>query len=136
MELSMLRIVGRSEGVGKPMLFGTTREFLVHFGLKTLADLPKPKELEELLESGENKAEARQQLAMELKDLQERAGGKRTAEEVENSRPEDEGEEAELGSEDEVEAEQSPVDEVDVKGEGDGEEEDEDDERHGLGDER
>ena len=75
MELSMVRIVGRSEGIGKPMLFGTTREFLVHFGLKTLADLPKPKELEELLASGENKAEARQQLAMELQDLQERAEG-------------------------------------------------------------
>ena len=49
MELNMIRIVGRSDGVGKPMLFGTTKEFLVHFGLKTLADLPKPKELEELL---------------------------------------------------------------------------------------
>ena len=75
MELSMIRIVGRSEGIGKPMLFGTTREFLVHFGLKTLADLPKPKELEELLESGENKAEARQQIAMELQGLQGRAKG-------------------------------------------------------------
>ena len=73
MELSMIRIVGRSEGIGKPMLFGTTREFLVHFGLKTLADLPKPRELEELLESGENKAEVRQQMAMELQDLQDRA---------------------------------------------------------------
>ena len=75
MELSMIRIVGRSEGIGKPMLFGTTREFLVHFGLKTLADLPKPKELEELLESGEGKAEARQQMAMELQELQGRADG-------------------------------------------------------------
>ena len=75
MELSMIRIVGRSEGIGKPMLFGTTREFLVHFGLKTLADLPKPRELEELLESGENKAEARQQMAMELQGLQDRAEG-------------------------------------------------------------
>tara|TARA_Y100001978_G_C23642593_1_gene409052 strand:- start:312 stop:1106 length:795 start_codon:yes stop_codon:yes gene_type:complete len=75
MELSMIRIVGRSEGIGKPMLFGTTREFLVHFGLKTLADLPKPRELEELLESGENKAEARQQMAMELQELQGRAEG-------------------------------------------------------------
>jgi segregation and condensation protein B len=49
MELTMIRIVGRSDGVGKPMLFGSTKEFLIHFGLKTLADLPKPKELEELL---------------------------------------------------------------------------------------
>ncbi len=49
MEHNLVRIVGRSDGVGKPMLFGTTREFLTLFGLKSLADLPKPKELEELM---------------------------------------------------------------------------------------
>ena len=48
-EHGLVRISGRSEGIGKPMLFGTTREFLLHFGLKSLADLPKPRELEELL---------------------------------------------------------------------------------------
>ena len=53
MELDLVRIVGRSDGIGKPMLFGTTREFLVLFGLKSLADLPKPRELEELLAEGE-----------------------------------------------------------------------------------
>ena len=73
MEVNMVRIVGRSEGIGKPMLFGTTREFLVHFGLKGLSDLPKPKELEELLAEGQHKAEARQ-LALELDELQKRAG--------------------------------------------------------------
>ncbi|MFA6108102.1 MAG: SMC-Scp complex subunit ScpB [Candidatus Latescibacterota bacterium] len=61
MEVGMVRITGRSDGIGKPMLFGTTREFLVHFGLKNLADLPKPKELEELLAEGEQKARAREQ---------------------------------------------------------------------------
>ena len=55
LEVGMVRIVGRSEGIGRPMLFGTTREFLVHFGLKGLADLPKPKELEELLAEGARK---------------------------------------------------------------------------------
>ncbi len=56
MELNMIRLVGRSEGLGRPMLFGTTKEFMVHFGLKSLADLPKPKELEELLAAGASKA--------------------------------------------------------------------------------
>ena len=55
LEVDMVRIVGRSEGLGRPMLFGTTREFLVHFGLKGLTDLPKPKELEELLAEGARK---------------------------------------------------------------------------------
>jgi len=72
LEVNMVRIVGRSEGIGKPMLFGTTREFLVHFGLKGLSELPKPKELEELLAEGQYKAEARQ-LALELDELQKQA---------------------------------------------------------------
>ena len=55
LEINMVRIVGRSEGLGRPMLFGTTKEFMVHFGLKGLADLPKPKELEELLAEGESR---------------------------------------------------------------------------------
>ena len=56
-EANMVRMVGRSEGVGRPMMFGTTKEFMVHFGLKSLADLPKPKELEELLAEGARKHE-------------------------------------------------------------------------------
>ena len=44
-EANMVRMVGRSEGVGRPMMFGTTKEFMVHFGLKSLADLPKPKKV-------------------------------------------------------------------------------------------
>ena len=54
MEINLIRIVGRSDGLGKPHLFGTTKEFLLHFGLKGLTDLPKTKELEELL-AGEGK---------------------------------------------------------------------------------
>jgi segregation and condensation protein B len=66
MELKMVRIVGRSEGVGKPMLFGTTRDFLIHFGLKSLAELPKAKEIDELLASDDNKIELRRHLADSL----------------------------------------------------------------------
>lgn len=53
MEHNLIRIAGRSEGVGRPLLYGTTREFLRHFGLRTTADLPKLKELDELLKEGE-----------------------------------------------------------------------------------
>jgi segregation and condensation protein B len=74
MELDMARIVGRSDGVGRPMLFGTTKEFLIHFGLKSLAELPKPKELEELLAEGERKAQSRNQLALDL-NASDAAGG-------------------------------------------------------------
>jgi len=39
---------GRKNVVGKPILYKTTKEFLVQFGLKDLSELPTPKEFEEL----------------------------------------------------------------------------------------
>lgn len=36
----LLRIVGRSEELGRPIQYGTTKRFLQHFGLKSLKDLP------------------------------------------------------------------------------------------------
>ena len=39
-ERDLLRIVGRSEELGKPLLYGTTKRFLQLFGLKSLKDLP------------------------------------------------------------------------------------------------
>jgi len=47
LERRLVRIVGRKEVVGKPFLYGTTKEFLVHFGLNSLRDLPPLEEFEE-----------------------------------------------------------------------------------------
>ena len=47
LERRLVRIAGRKEVVGKPFLYGTTREFLVHFGLNSLRDLPPLEEFEE-----------------------------------------------------------------------------------------
>ncbi len=82
MELGLVRIAGRSDGIGKPMLFGTTRDFLILFGLKSLADLPKPRELEELLADGEKRAQAAEQLGIELneQDVEGQGGHKATDE--------------------------------------------------------
>ena len=41
----LVKIVGRAEVVGRPMLYGTTRKFLEIFGLNSLNDLPKAEEL-------------------------------------------------------------------------------------------
>jgi segregation and condensation protein B len=49
LEKRLIRIVGRKEVVGRPMLYGTTREFLLHFGLRDLAELPKIEEFAEVL---------------------------------------------------------------------------------------
>jgi segregation and condensation protein B len=40
MERDLLRIVGRSEQLGRPLLYGTTKYFLQAFGLRRLEDLP------------------------------------------------------------------------------------------------
>jgi segregation and condensation protein B len=46
LDRKLITTAGRKEVVGTPFLYKTTKEFLVHFGLKALADLPKPEELE------------------------------------------------------------------------------------------
>lgn len=48
LEKKLIRISGRKAVVGRPLLYATTREFLVHFGLNTLEDLPSFRELEEV----------------------------------------------------------------------------------------
>jgi segregation and condensation protein B len=40
LEKKLVRVLGRKKVVGKPFLYGTTPEFLAHFGLNTLQDLP------------------------------------------------------------------------------------------------
>jgi segregation and condensation protein B len=41
-------VAGRKQVVGKPILYKTTKEFLIQFGLKDLSELPTLKEFEEL----------------------------------------------------------------------------------------
>jgi len=45
MDKGLIRIVGRAEQIGRPMLYGTTRQFLETFGMASLRDLPKVDEL-------------------------------------------------------------------------------------------
>ena len=45
LEHRLARIVGRSEELGRPFLYGTTKQFLEHFGLKSIRDLPQVQEL-------------------------------------------------------------------------------------------
>jgi len=45
MERQLVKIVGRAEEIGRPMLYGTTKHFLEVFGLTELKDLPKADQL-------------------------------------------------------------------------------------------
>ncbi len=52
LDKKLLRVLGRKKVVGKPLLYGTTPEFLAHFGLNSLADLPSLEEFGALLPPG------------------------------------------------------------------------------------
>jgi len=54
LERKLITISGRSDGPGRPLLYKTTKDFLIYFGINSLADLPKPREIEELLKDKEN----------------------------------------------------------------------------------
>lgn len=49
LERHLVKIVGRKNVVGRPFLYGTTKEFLIRFGLKDLADLPKMEDMVQAL---------------------------------------------------------------------------------------
>ena len=48
LDKNLVRISGRKKAPGRPYVFGTTREFLEYFGLKSLEELPKTEELSTL----------------------------------------------------------------------------------------
>jgi segregation and condensation protein B len=41
----LIEVVGRAEGLGRPLLYGTTSRFLEHMGFRSLDDLPRPEDL-------------------------------------------------------------------------------------------
>lgn len=61
MEKALIEVGGRADGPGKPLLYKTTKHFLRHFGLDSVQDLPKPREIEEILKD-DDMAEHRQLL--------------------------------------------------------------------------
>ena len=51
LDKKLITTAGRREVLGRPILYKTTKEFLVHFGLKDLAELPSMEEFEELIKA-------------------------------------------------------------------------------------
>jgi segregation and condensation protein B len=50
LDKKLITISGRAETIGRPLLYTTTDEFLKYFGLNSLSDLPKPREIEEIMQ--------------------------------------------------------------------------------------
>jgi segregation and condensation protein B len=47
LEKELIIITGRSEAPGRPLLYGTAEKFMDYFGLKSIKDLPQPKDFKE-----------------------------------------------------------------------------------------
>ena len=63
-EKNLVEVVGRSEGVGRPLVYGTTAEFLKKFGFSSLKDLPEIAEFEEYRRTGAD-AEMHEQISID-----------------------------------------------------------------------
>lgn len=58
LERELITVSGRSDAVGRPLLYITTDEFLRYFGLASPADLPRTRELDELFKTNEHQPQA------------------------------------------------------------------------------
>ena len=72
-ERNLIAVVGRSQTVGNPLLYGTTREFLNHLGLKGLGQLPDLPDIEGVMDDRD-----------ELKEFASQVGRDLTEEELED----------------------------------------------------
>lgn len=117
LERRLIRIAGRKNVVGSPFLYRTTRDFLMHFGLNAIQDLPRLEEFAEVL--GENIgedllaggfSETAGSEAAESETMGE-AGVEGEGETI-ASAPETEAAATESGSEGDVEPEAQAVDEI------------------------
>jgi len=65
LERNLVTIKGRSKGVGRPLLYSTTQEFLSYMGINEVTDLPELKEVAPLLEERERLSEEGEQASPE-----------------------------------------------------------------------
>lgn len=65
LEKRLITITGRAESVGRPLLYGTTDEFLKYFALSKITDLPKPREIDEIMQD-EDFIEQKRKILMNL----------------------------------------------------------------------
>jgi segregation and condensation protein B len=63
-ERDLITVTGRQKAPGSPLLYSTTKYFLEYFGLKDLSNLPKLKEIDELLKSDEKFLESLDQVSL------------------------------------------------------------------------
>ncbi len=99
LERKFIRVLGRREIAGRPLIYATTKRFLEVFDLKDLKDLPTPKEIEEL---GASLSETEETAALE--SMEETEGESDTPNESETAMESSENHEAEVNTSENHEA--------------------------------
>ncbi len=69
LEKKLITIKGRAETVGRPLLYVTTDEFLKYFGLNKITDLPKPREVEEIMNDDDFLEQKRQIMMNQIEEV-------------------------------------------------------------------
>jgi len=69
MNRDLIEVVGRGDSVGKPLLYGTTREFLRYFGLNDIKDLPGADELASMFDGTEVAEAQPDQLSLDTGEI-------------------------------------------------------------------
>jgi segregation and condensation protein B len=68
LEKVLITIKGRADSIGRPLLYGTTPEFLKYFGLNKISDLPKPREIEEIIKDADFLEQKRKIMMNEIEE--------------------------------------------------------------------
>lgn len=90
LEKMLVRVSGRADSPGKPLLYKTTKYFLKHFGINSVDELPKPREIDEILKD-DDMADHRRLLMERQMELEE-GEAKEMFEYYEEERADDESE--------------------------------------------
>jgi segregation and condensation protein B len=85
LEKKLITITGRAESIGRPLLYGTTEEFLKYFALNRISDLPKPREIDEIMQD-EDFIEQKRKIMMNM--LEESVENEMQSNEPENDETE------------------------------------------------
>ena len=90
LDRKLIAVAGRKNVIGKPMLYKTTKEFLIQFGLKDLSELPSLKEFEEIrrMAFSDSETPEREALAEEAVSETPEATSEATPEAASESAPE------------------------------------------------
>ncbi len=87
LEKNLITIKGRAETIGRPLLYVTTVEFLKYFGLSTIKDLPKPREIEDIMKDEDFQEQKRKIMMNQIEEIVEKEDG--TIEQIEEIRDDD-----------------------------------------------